>query len=516
MSTNLNTNDGLSAFERLNDDSRFDESGKIKPLDEGDTGSSATPPDQTAAGEAENTAAAQPSPDAQTAKLGTDTAKPEDKTGKTDVAAPGTEQGKAPATESEETDEALKQRFGKPEDKGDEWSIRAYREGEKLRKRLAPIQERLDRINAPDRVARGLDFVESFGNTETEISDAVAKMTSLSSSRTQELTDHIYNVTLDTYPDTVATDLVGEQCTADELKQGLALLRGGAKTGQQQTQPQSTTAAPVELQKPEGVSAEDWEDFKVDFPDLYKAMQAEHAAKQQQQASTAKTEEPTVDPKVAELTEKLKKYEDGDQQARIQATVAEIDTEGQKLYEAGFSVVKEGLRELGLEPDPAKDDERTIKLKKETAASIESVIEAEFDGPDGPNGEMDWSRCSDEQKQNRQLVKTVMDLLAKKDFNAARDYIPHIQARVDLTFQRVAAAKMELYNAAMLQPTTATRNAGQEGHKRPELVNGTAATGAGNGASKTPWLDPNFRQPGESAFEAMNRYFEGQDALPGR
>lgn len=501
MSANLT---GLTAFDRLNDDSRFDDSGKILPIEEGEAGTSAQP------AKAENMEASVPSPEATPAPA-PDKAATEDKSGQSGVVARPPEPGKPPAATTEESPEeaSLRERLTRPEDKGPEWGIRAYRD---LRKQYATVLPAIDAINSNDRVVRGLEFVAAFADTDRDVAESVEKLTALSSSRAAALRNHFYNEFMNHHADYVATDLVGEQATVQELQDGLKALRSGAKPGQDKPQPQSTT--PTELQKPEGMTDDDWEDFKVDFPVAYKAMQTAHAALQQQAAAPAKADEPPVDPEKAQLQERVKQFEDSENRKALEAAVAEIDTKGRELYDQAYSVVKDGLRELGLEPAPG-DDERTTKLKKDTAASIEQLVEGEFDGPDGPNGSEDFSLCSDEQKENRKLTMKVMKLLAEKDYAAANDYLPHLQASVDRAFQRVAGPKMDLYNAAMLQPTTSTRNAGQ-GHQRPEIIAGTAASGT-NGASKTPWLDTDFRLPGESAFEAMNRYMDGQEAkLPGR
>lgn len=509
----------LTAFEQLLDDDRYDDKGMMKPIVEGETGTSAPPEPE----KPENTAATQPSPDATPAPASEKPA--EDKSGAAKPEATATEAGKPPATAEkpapttdEETEDAIKARLSKPEDKGDEWRMRAFREGEKLRKRLAPIQAQLERINSTERATRGLELVAVLGDPEADIAEAVDKMTALSSSRTKALVDFVYTDILDHFPDDVATDLVGENVTVQELKDGLALLRSGAKAGQETKQPQpaATTIPVIEMPKPADVTDEDWADFKVDYPDAYSAINKQWLASQQKPAEPVPAEKPPVDPKEAEKDQRLQQYEQAERQQRVQAAVEEIDREGKQLYSEVFSVVEDGLRELGLEPDTAKDDERTIGLKKTTADSIRSVMEDEFEGPDGPNGIDDWSLCSDEQKENRKLVKKVMGLLADRDFNAAKDYREHLQARLDLTFQRVAKSKMDLFNAAMIQPTTPTRNAGQDSHKRPEIVAGTAAAAGGTNGTKTPWLEPGFRLPGESVFEAMNRYMEGADALPGR
>jgi hypothetical protein len=516
----------------------YDEKGMVIPpakADEGESGTSATPPDpnataKAASATAENTAATPPSPDAKP-PAAVEPPPAEDKSGKVDKTAETAGAGKPPAAEppaaagsEEETEDQLKARLARPTDSGDEWRIRAYREGQSLRKKLTPVLTQMERIASPERAARGLDFVADFAEPEVEISDAVEKMTVLSSSRTQELSNFFYEAFLDHYPDVVATDLIGEvdeqgqtvKVTATELKEAVKLLRSGATAGST-AQPQSTatgaaTATPKEVTKPEGVSAEDWETFKLDYPDVFKAMEAQaKVAEPPPTPPAAKTE----DPKVAELTSKLTDIERQQLERQQEAARNEILTKGNEFHEQAFSVVKEGLRELGLEPDPAKDDDRTIRLKKDTANSIRTAVEAELDGPDGPNGSMDWSLCTEEQKENRKLAVKIMGLLTKQDYTAAFDYLDVAKARYDLAFQRVAEPKIELYNAAMGQPSTPTRNAGQEGHKRPEIVDGSAAAAGSNGQSKTPWLDPGFKRPDETVWDAMDRYTETH-GIPGR
>ncbi len=522
------TPEQLPAFDRLDDPGMYDDKGMVIPpakVDEGDPGTSATPPAPDAAakaatGDVENTAATQPSPDAKPASATATPPPAEDKSG-ADAGAKATEQGKPPtaAPPEEETEETIRQRFGKPEDKGDEAFMRAYREGMKIQKRLAPVQSQLERIASTERAARGLDFVADFGEPDVDIADAVEKMTALSSSRTRELSNFFYETFLDHYPDLVATDLIGEvdaqgnpvKVTAAELKEAVKLLRSGATAGSDTAQPQSTatgTAAAAvtvkEPEKPADMTADEWENFKLDYPDVFKAMQAQANVVQPPPPPAA----PKEDPKVAELTTKLSDIE-RQQIERQQETVRqEVLTKGNEFHTQAFSVVEEGLREIGLVPDPAKDDDRTIRLKNDTANSIRTAVEAELDGPDGPNGNMDWSLCTPEQQENRKLAVKIMNLLSQRDYTAAFDYLDVAKARYDLAFQRVAEPKIELFNAAMGQSSTSTRNAGQEGHKRPEIVDGSATAAASNGTSKTPWLDPGFKRPDETVWEAMDRYME--------
>lgn len=523
-------------------DDHFDASGKaLTPLveGEGESGSSA-PPDPAAAAAAANagteeTAVAQPSPGTAPAEAAKGPVTTEDKSGGAAAAAkPGEEPkpastdaaGKQPPTEEDEA--ALKAKYGKPDDKGDEWQIRAYRDGMGIKKKLEPIQERIDRIGSPDRVARGLDAVEALAEPETEISDAWLKMTALSSSRAQELHDYLYEETLKAYPDRVITDLLsadGKPVTVAEAKAALTAVREGT-AGRAETQPQSAAgaAAPaavdvtkIEVPKPADMTDEQWGDFQLDYPVAYKAMQQQIADAQKATAPAAATAKVDDDPEKTALASKVQTFEEGKRQAVIDTAVKEIETQGAQLYEKAFSVVDDGLRELGLVPDPQKHDERTIKLITDTAKTIRDGVEGEFDGPDGPGGVDDWTACSPEQQENRKLVKKVMGLLAQRDFTAAADYLELIQARVDLAFQRVAAPKVDLFNAAMLQPTDKTRTAAQNGHERTEIVGGATAGGMASGDTnaRTPWLDPSFKRTGETAFEAMERYMDTHDTLPG-
>jgi hypothetical protein len=537
-----------SVWEHLDDDSKFDAQGMALPVeqtDEGESGSSASPEPDAAAAAAkagtENTTASQPSPGTAPAEAAKGPATTEDKSGAAAAAGKPGEAAKPASAEPpagkeqtpEEEEATLKQQFGKPDDKGEEWRIRAFRAGQEIKKKLGPVQDRIDRIGSPDRVARGLDAVEALAEPETPITDAWLKMTALSTSRAQELHDYLYEETLKTYPDQVATDLLsddGKPVTVAEAKAAVKAAREGT-AGRAQTQPQSAAGAPapvavdvtkIEVPKPDDMTDEQWGDFKLDYPVAYKAMQQQiadvDAAKAQAAAPAAAEAKPEEDPEKKELATKVQTFEEKERQALIDTAVKEIETEGSKLYEEAFSVVDEGLRELGLVPDPQKHDARTISLITDTAKSIRDAVEPEFDGPDGPEGPMDWSRCSEEQKENRKLVQKTMTLLAQRDFAAARDYLEVIKARADLAFQRVAAPKMDLYNAAMLQPTDKTRTAAQTGHERKEIVGGTAAGGMSSGDTnaKAPWLDPSFRKDGEGAFEAMERYMETHDTLPGR
>jgi len=507
----------------------YDESGMVKPIaksEEGDSGSSETPPAQRATkvdGAAEPTAVVEPSP-AKTDQPGTAKATTEE-SGAATATGKAADQGKPPAaakpetqdgTTAEETDDTLKAKYSRPEDKGPEWGIRAYRE---LRKTIAPIEARLQRINSTERVGRGLDFVAEFGS-DTDIATAVDKLTALSSSRTRELSDYLYEVFLDHYPDNIATDLIGEKdaqgqpvrVTAAELRDAYKLVKSGATAGNAQPQPTTTgTATAKEPEKPADMSAEDWENFKVDYPLAYEAMKAQPAASQPPATAAPEKE----DPKVTELTQKLTAIERQQLERQQELERTEILDKGQEFYTKAFSVVEEGLRDLGLTPDPAKDDDKTVRLKKEAADQIRSAVEAELDGPDGPNGSMDWSLCSDEQKENRKLAVQIMKLLSEKDYPAAFDYLEMAQVRYQLAFDRVAPAKMELYNAAMGQPSTLNRNAGQqEGHRRPE-IDGSASAAGSNGENKTPWRDPSYRKPGETVWEAQDRYL-AEHGLPGR
>ena len=468
----------------------YDATGNLPRGDNGDR----LPP---AAPAAENTDAAQPSPDP---------AKPpapvETKTDAAPVAEPGTPTAKPSTPDegklSDEETTALKEKHSRPGETGDEWKIRAARDGYKTRKQLEPVADVMERIGSPDRARRGLELTAELADPEVPIANAWSKMTALSSSRAEELHNFLYDTIMDTFPDTVAKDLVGEPATAAELKEGLKLLRSGAaKTAQ----PQSTaTTTPGTAPKPAGMSDEDWADFQIDYPDVYKAMQA-------QATPPEKPAEPKA-PEVHPAEAKLKEIEKQKQEEWVNAKVQEIQTEGEKLYSEAFEVVNTGLRDLGLVPDPAKHDEKQVKLIERTAKRIQESVEKEFDGPDGPKGTDDYSLCSEEQKLNRKLVKTTIDLLAKGDFTAARDYLDRIKAQVDLAFQRAADPELELYNAAMLQSTTKTRDGSQ--HTRPELVGGTAP--GGQPGNKTPWLEPGYRQPGETSQQAMMRYLEERAA----
>src|SRR6185436_12199299 len=182
---------------------------------------------------------APPSPDAKPPAVVEPRA--EDKSGKVEKTATAAGVGKPPAAEppapaagtEEETEDQLKTRLARPTDTGDEWRIRAYREGQSLRKKLTPVLTQMERIASPERAVRGLDFVADFAEPEVEMSDAVEKLTVLSSSRTQELSNFFYEAFLDNYADVVATDLVGEvdaqgnpvPVTAAEVKEAIKLLR---------------------------------------------------------------------------------------------------------------------------------------------------------------------------------------------------------------------------------------------------------------------------------------------------
>jgi hypothetical protein len=520
-------NDHRPAFDKLLDDANFDEQGKfIKPEPapaEGENGDA--PPDPNAAkvaSTAENTAANQPPPDAATGKTAsqsTASEKTTDATGKTVTAA---DQGKAPAATGkdaptdEETEDQLKTRLSKPGDAtGNEWQMRAWREGQTLKKKLMPIQSQLERINSNERASRGLDFVAAIGEPDQPIASAAAKLTELAPTRAVELRNHYYTETLDQYPDHALSYVLGEEATVDEVKQGLALLRSGAQPADKQ--PQSTaTAASVDVPKPDGMDDDEWETFKIDYPSAFKAMQAQYAAAQKPGAtgtSDKSTADKPDDPRITKLTSELETFKNRDIETRLQQYQTEVNNEGQKLEAEVFSVVEERLRELGLEPDTAKDDQATITLKKNTADDIRKQAVAEFEGPNGPGGWDDWSLCTDEQKANRELEMKVMKLLYNKD-KSAWDYVDQLKARADLTLERVVDANLKRYNAAMLQPTEKPRNAGQQA-PRPEIIGGTTAAGS-NGSTKTPWLDPNFRLPGEDSMTAMQRYLDSHEALPGR
>ena len=520
------TSDTRPAFDRLLDDANFDAQGNFKKEDpipgEGESGTSAPPAqatgDQPAPAE-KPTAATQPSPDAKPPAPTSDHAKPEIKTGAAEgKEAPAAELGKpeAQATEKaapaeDETEEALKARLSKPEDKSNEWQMRAYREGQSLRKKLQPIQTHLDRVGSTDRAARGLEFVAELAEPDTPIANAAEKLTKLSESRALELRDHYYYQTVDNYPDNVLRDVLGDEAaTVAEVKEALQLKRSGVTTATEK-QPQSTATKPSEMPKPDHFTDDEWEDFKVDFPDSYQKMLQSHAAAQQTPVATKET--PATDPN-ADLASQVKELQEQLSQRQQNEYVSEVQTEGQKIEAEVFSVVEERLRELGLEP-AAGDDEATTKLKEKTINAIRERVVTEFEGPNGPNGWDDFSLCSDEQKDNRNFELKVMKLLAKKDYNAARDYIEPMQARVDVVLTRVVEAEMQAHNAAMLKPTTNTRNAGQQGHQRPEIVGGNASGGGGEFA-KTPWLDPKYVRPGESAFDAMKRYLDNAETLPGR
>lgn len=507
-----------TAFDRLNDPSNFDDKGMVIPRTDTSTDGdqTATPP-----AKAEDTAAAsQTSPDA-TAAAPAATPNPEDQSGQGQTASVtadgGNTQTQATDTtgakqDDEETEETLKAKYSKPEDKGNEWQIRLYRDAMKLNKRNQPWQTHLDTIKSTERVNRGLAFTAAFAEPDTDIAQAVQKLTDLSSARTADLRDFLYSDQLDRFPDNVARDLLeDENVTVAEIKEALAAKRNGASAGQEK-QPQSTAAATTaEVPKPEGMTDDEWDDFKTDYPKAYEAMQKAHGTAQSGTGTAAAAEAPK-DPKVAELETKVKGFEDKEQQERVRQAQDKLLTEGAKISQEAETVVSERLRELGLEPDTAKDDDRTTKLKEKTAKAIQGIVWDEFDGPDGPGGWTDFSKCSPEQAENRKLQVKIIDLLAKDDVNAARDYIELLKGRVELTLERVAPqieGEVEIFNAAMLQP--ATRNA--QGEKRPEIRTGTAATDAG---SKTPWLDPGFKKPGESSFQAMQRYMETATTMPGR
>lgn len=522
----------------------YDDKGMVKPKEtasEGESGSSTPPPDASApakaeSGAAETTAeASQPSPDAKSATASA-AAPAEDKSGTAKAATDATDTGKPAATDptkatqaADDSDAALEAKYKRADDKGPEWGIRAYRD---LRAKYGPVISAADKATSVVQAARGLEFVAEFGNLESDIGAAVDKMTALSPFRTEQLHAHLYNLTLDTYPDRVATDLVGlvdakgdpvpldqqgmpvdaksvVPVTVTELQQAVKLIRSGAKPGAE-TQPQAaaTGTTPKEPQKPEGMSDDDWENLRIDYPLAYEAMKTP--------AAPPAPEPPkTDDSKVTELTTKLTTMEQKEAERQNEIIRTEVLNKGAEFHTQAYSVVEDGLRELGLEPDPAKDDDRTIRLKKDTAESIRKAVDAEVDGPDGPEGEMDWSLCNDEQKANRKLATLIMKLLSARDYTTAFDYLDQAKARYDLAFQRVAEPKIELFNAAMSQLSTTKSDAGQGGHARPEIVDGAAAAAAG-GESKTPWLDKSFRQPGESAWDAADRWREEHRQMPGR
>jgi len=497
-STNMST-----VLDKIEETVSFDEQGNIP---RGETGDRLPP-----AAPAENTAATQPSPDP-AANPAAPAAPVETKT---DAAAPATEPapGTTPAKAAEPPDDAklesdeeaaLKEKYSKPEDKtGNEWQIRAYRDGEKIKKSLAPVQEVMDRIGSPDRARRGLELTADFADPEVPIADAVSKAMALSQSRFQEFHDHLYTETLDTYPDRVASDLVGENVTAAELKEGLALLRSGVKA----TQPQSkaTDITTVEVQKPADMSDEDWEDFKVDYPKAYAAMQAE-AARAAEAVAAKPTEPEKKEPELSPEAQQLKELQE---QRRVEAAQRDwnenIKPVYEEIYNEAYGVVEDGLRKLGLVPDPAKDDERTIKWKNRTAEAIRDATQLEFDGPDGPKGEEDWSLCTEQQKANRTFVKRTHEAMLAKDFAAARDFKDHIKAQLDLAMQAVDQDHIDVYNAAMLQSTNPKPRDGSD-HKRPELVGGTSPGGAT--VNKTPWLAEGYRQTNETHHQAMIRWME--------
>lgn len=488
----------------------FDESGNIP---RGESGERVPPADPTKSPETV-TAPPAPSPDPVTPPATVET--------KTDGAIetdkPRTTPAKVAATPDDkltpEEEAEIKEKYSRPEDKtGKEHEIRLFRETQKLRKQMAPIQEAFEKIGSPDRARRGLELTADLADPEVPIANAVSKMTALSSSRFQELHDHLYNETLNEYPDVVASDLVGEKATAAELKEGLALLRSGAKG----VQPQSaTTKTPTaELTKPEGMDDDAWKDLMEDddFAPIRAAMLADKAALvDAQKAKPAEAKEPELSP----AEKQLKEIQEQRSQEARQKGWEEIKGEYGKLYDSAFEVVDKGLRDLGLVPDPAKDDEKTTKLKTRTAERIQEAVYLEFEGPNGPNrtaddpeGQEDWSLCTEEQKLNRGLIKRVHSLMLKKDFAAANDYLDRIRAQVDLAFQRAADPELDLYNAVMLQSTTPKPRDGSA-HTRPELVGGTSR--GGTPANKTPWLDPGYRQPGETNRDAMMRYLESQAA----
>lgn len=522
--------DQRPAFDRLLDDANFDAQGNFikQPPAEGEPGTDA-PPDPNAAkaaSAAENTAADLPSPDATTEPKPADVA-PEKKTEPAAAAKPAEGDGKAATTDQttaptdEESEEAIKARLSKPGDKtGEEWRMRYYREGERLHKKLAPVQAQLDIIGSPDRATRGLEFVAALGALETPIAEAATKLTELSASRAEELRNHFLYETVDHFPDAVATELMGEEVTHAELKEALALKRSGATTAKD-AQPQSVgitldaTGQPV---KPAWFTDDEWADFKVDYEEAFKRMK-EQAAKPAPAAAapdaTAKAD-PPADPKVQQLTTEIEQLRAAQKQRETEEFVAEVDRKGREIHDEAYSIVDERLRELGLTPDTAKDDDTTVKLKQKTTNDIRAQLEAEFEGPNGPGGWEDWSLCTEEQKANRKLEAQIITLLAKKDYRAAQDLLDPLKARIDLTLDRVVEANMRMYNAAMVQPTETTRNAGN-GHQRPEIVGGVAASGVQTDEfAKTPWLRPDYRQPGETGEAAFQRYMETHTTLPGR
>src|SRR6185295_18468104 len=156
--------------------------------------------------------------------------------------------------------------------------MRLYRDAMKMQKRNTPWQSHLDTINSSERVSRGLDFTAVFAEPDQDIATAVQKLTALSASRTADLRDFLYSDQLDRFPDNVARDLLEDTTvTVAELKEALAAKRGGA-TGHEKPQPQSTATAPTEVQKPEGMTDDEWDDFKVDYPKAFEAMQKAHSA----------------------------------------------------------------------------------------------------------------------------------------------------------------------------------------------------------------------------------------------
>lgn len=509
-------------LDKIEDTVSFDERGNLPRQENGERVPPAAP--------AENTAATNPSPDP--AKEPADPVA-ETKTGddKAPVAepAPGTTIAKASTPdESKLTDDetsALKEKHSRPEDKGDEWQIRAARDGYKTRKQLEPVADVMERIGSPERARRGLELTAELADPEVPIANAWSRVTALSESRATELHDHLYSQTLDHFPDVVASDLVGEKASVAELKEGLKLLRSGKTAAQPQS---ATTITTIPFQqpsdvnpndwellsddakasalfktvpKPDGMSNSDWIESLLDYPALAEAIQAHRA----EIAKTKPTEKP-AETELSPAEQQLKEIQEQRRQETIQRSWNdEIVPVYNELYSDAFAVVDNGLRDLGLVPDPAKDDEKTIKWKTRTAEAIREATILEFDGPNGPKGDDDWSLCSEQQKMNRGLVKKIHQAMLAKDFAVARDFQTHVKAQIDLAMQRAIDEPLELYNAAMLQSTTKTPRDGS-GHTRPELVGGTAPGGVS--VNKTPWLDAGYRKPNETHHDAMQRFME--------
>lgn len=397
---------------------------------------------QAPAAPAENTPAVATPPSDETPKSEEEIKSPET------VTAPDTsEEEEAELAEREE----LKTKYSKPEDKGDEWQIRAFREARKEVKSLAPIKEKVEKIGPAERLDRVAEFATKFFDLEVPISEAVPTMAALSPSRFEEARNHIYTEIVDAFPDTVIEHgLAKKGATPEQINQIQAILSGTKVT--QPDSPLTPTFSEEELAELEA----------AEFGDLAKKIR-------ESQKPEAKT---SIDPKIEEelarlrtLPEKLTAFEEKERQRELDAGFQKYETELNTFYSDTMSPVIEGIRALGLAPAEG-DSQDVLALKQGTVEKIEKAIREEFDGPDDP------AKQTPEQKENRRLTDHVYDLLAKGDRATARDYIPIFQAKADLILEKIREEHLDLYN------TKRQRTAPPKKTTRPEIVGGTVAGGA--------------------------------------